>query len=87
MKEDFESKHTRVSTDAALLFKSRVALFEGSWLTNFAGTPFVPQGQGWLGATKDYNKSYAYPSGSIEKEADHFFKLAVEASGKVAEKI
>jgi hypothetical protein len=86
MKEDFESKHTRVSTDAALLFKSRVALFEGSWLTNFAGTPFVPQGQGWLGATKDYNKSYAYPSGSIEKEADYFFKLAVEASEKVAEK-
>ena len=40
MKENFESKHTRVSTDAALLFKSRVALFEGSWLTNFAGTPF-----------------------------------------------
>ena len=86
MKEDFESKHTRVSTDAALLFKSRVALFEGSWLTNFAGTPFVPQGTGWPGATKDYNKNYAYPSGSIDKEAAFFFNLAVDASQKVAEK-
>jgi SusD family. len=86
MKENFESKHTRVSTDAALLFKSRVALFEGSWLTNFAGTPFVPQGTGWPGATKDYNKNYAYPSGSIDKEAQYFFKLAADASGQVAEK-
>lgn len=86
MKEDFESKHTRVSTDAALLFKSRVALFEGSWLTNFAGTPFVPQGTGWPGAAKDYNKNYAYPSGSIDKEAAFFFNLAVDASQKVAEK-
>lgn len=86
MKEDFESKHTRVSTDAALLFKSRVALFEGSWLTNFAGTPFVPQGTGWPGATKDYNKNYAYPSGSIDKEAQYFFKLAADASEQVAEK-
>lgn len=86
MKEDFESKHTRVSTDAALLFKSRVALFEGSWLTNFAGTAFVPQGSGWPGATKDYNKNYAYPSGSIDKEAQYFFQLAADASEKVAEK-
>lgn len=86
MKEDFESKHTRVSTDAALLFKSRVALFEGSWLTNFAGTPFVPQGTGWPGAAKDYNKNYAYPSGSIDKEAQYFFKLAADASEQVAEK-
>ncbi len=86
MKENFESKHTRVSTDAALLFKSRVALFEGSWLTNFAGTPFVPQGTGWPGAAKDYNKNYAYPSGSIDKEAAFFFNLAVDASEKVAEK-
>lgn len=86
MKKILNPEHTRVSTDAALLFKSRVALFEGSWLTNFAGTPFVPQGTGWPGATKDYNKNYAYPSGSIDKEAAFFFNLAVDASQKVAEK-
>ncbi len=38
---------TRISPAVAHLFASRVALFEGSWLTNFAGTPFVPNGEGW----------------------------------------
>ena len=44
MKDGFESRHTRISVDVARLFKSRVALYMGSWLTNFAGTPFVPLG-------------------------------------------
>ena len=52
---------TRVTYDAANLLKSRVALYEGSWLTNFAGTPFVPNGKGWPGAAK--NADYKYPSG------------------------
>ncbi len=86
MKENFESKHTRISTDAAQLFKSRVALYEGSWLNNFKGTPFVPLGQGWPGAGKDYNKNYQYPSGSIDKEIEYFFKTAVESSQIVADK-
>jgi hypothetical protein len=86
LKEDFESKHTRISTDAAELLKSRVALYEGSWLTNFKGTPFVPLGTGWPGASKDYNKDYQYPSGSIDAEAQYFFKTAVESSEIVAEK-
>lgn len=86
LKENFESKHVRVSTDAANLFKSRVALYEASWLTNFKGTPFVPQGNGWPGATKDYNKDYQYPSGSIDNEAKYFFETAAAAAEKVAEK-
>lgn len=86
LKENFESKHVRVSTDAANLFKSRVALYEASWLTNFKGTPFVPQGNGWPGATKDYNKDYQYPSGSIDNEAKYFFEIAAAAAEKVAEK-
>lgn len=86
LKEDFESKHVRVSTDAAYLFKSRVALYEASWLTNFKGTPFVPQGDGWPGAAKDYNKDYQYPSGSIDNEAKFFFEIAAAAAEKVAEK-
>ena len=84
LKEDFESRHTRVSYDVALLFKSRVALFEGSWLTNFAGTPFVPNGTGWPGAAK--NANYQYPTGSIEAEAKYFFTQSAEAAEKVAEK-
>ena len=46
MSDNFESRHTRISKDVAILMKSRVALFEGSWLTNFKGTPFVPNGEG-----------------------------------------
>ena len=34
MSDNFESRHTRISKDVAILMKSRVALFEGSWLTN-----------------------------------------------------
>ena len=86
MKEDFEARHTRVSYDAALLLKSRVALYEASWLTNFKGTPFVPLGDGWPGASKDYNSGYSYPSGSIDAEIEYFLKQAVDASEKVAEK-
>lgn len=84
--EDYESRHTRISYDAALLLKSRVALYEGSWLTNFKDSPFVPNGSGWPGAAKDYNANYQYPSGSIDKEAEYFFTQAANAAEKVAEK-
>lgn len=75
---------TRITPDAVNLFKSRVALYEGSWLTNFAGTPFVPNGTGWPGAAK--NSSYQYPTGSIESEAQYFFQTAASAAEIVAEK-
>lgn len=86
MTEDFDPRHTRVSVDVARLIKSRVALFEGSWLTNFAGTPFVPNGEGWPGSKKDYNAGYQFPTGSIENEAKFFFGEAVKAAEPVAEK-
>lgn len=86
MSEDFESRHTRISSDVAALFKSRVALYEGSWLTNFKNTPFVPLGTGWPGAARDYNKDYKFPAGDIDKEADYFFQVAAEAAEIVAEK-
>lgn len=75
---------TRITPDAVNLFKSRVALYEGSWLTNFAGTPFVPNGTGWPGAAK--NSSYQYPTGSIDAEAQYFFQTAASAAEIVAEK-
>lgn len=45
MEPDGWEATTRISPAVAHLFASRVALFEGSWLTNFAGTPFVPNGE------------------------------------------
>lgn len=77
---------TRVNADLALLIKSRVALYEGTWLKNFAGTPFVPNGEGWPGATKEYNSGYQYPAGSLENEYKWFLQQAIDAADQVASK-
>lgn len=76
---------TRINKDVALLLKSRVALSEGTWLKYFKGTAFVPNGEGWPGAAKDYNAAYQYPSGSIDNEIAYFFEQAMVASKQVAE--
>ena len=56
----------------------------GSWLTNFAGTPFVPLGSGWPGAEK--NSGYNFPTGSLDNEAKYFFEVAAAAAEQVADK-
>ena len=76
---------TRINKDAALLLKSRVALYEGTWLKYHKGTAFVPNGEGWPGKTKDYNANYQFPSGSIDSEIDFFLTEAINASKLVAE--
>lgn len=83
---DIDSRRNRLSPDVALLIKSRVALFEGSWLRHFKGTAWVPNGEGWPGKAKDYHANYKYPSGSIEQESDYFFTIAAESAQKTAEK-
>ena len=77
---------TRINKDVALLLKSRVALFEGTWLKYFKDTPFVPNSDGWPGANKDYNAKYTFPSGSIDNEIQYFWDLAIESSEIVADK-
>lgn len=77
---------TRINRDVALLIKSRVALYEGSWLKNFNGTAFVPNGEGWPGKQKDYNTNYQFPSGSINNEIKWFLEQSISASKEVAEK-
>lgn len=85
MEPDGWEATTRISPAVAHLFASRVALFEGSWLTNFAGTPFVPNGEGWPGKSKDYNANYQYPTGSVEAEAKYFFQKAVDEAAIVGD--
>lgn len=77
---------TRINKDLALLIKSRVALFEGTWLKYFKGTAFVPNGEAWPGKNKDYNASYQFSSGSIDEEINWFLDQAMTASKEVAEK-
>lgn len=77
----------RLSKTVAQLMKSRVALREGTWLKYFKGTPFVPNGEGWPGATKEYNKNYQFQSGSIDNEISWFLDQAIEAADAVASTI
>lgn len=78
--------NNRLHKDVAILFKSRVALYEGSWLKNFKETAFVPGGNGWPGASKAYNQDFKYPSGSIDAEIEFFLKEAIEASKIVVDR-
>lgn len=84
--ECIDSRRNRLSEDVAQLMKSRVALFEGSWLQYFKGTAFVPNGEGWPGKSKDYNANYEYPEGSIDNEIKFFLTAAAESAEILAEK-
>lgn len=81
-----DGRKNRLYKDIAYLMKSRVALFEGTWLKYFKGTAFVPNGEGWPGATKEYNKGYEYPSGNIDNEIKWFLEQAITAADIVASK-
>jgi len=82
-----DGNKNRLNKLSAQLFKSRVALYEGTWLKYFKGTAFVPNGPNWPGAEKDYNANYEFPSGSIDGEIDYFLTQAMEASKQVADNI
>ena len=87
MDVSIEQRHTRINKRVALLVKSRVALYEGTFLKYFKGTEFVPNGPGWPGAEKDYNRNYSFPSGSIDAEIDFFLDQAIDASQKLADMV
>ncbi|MCO5242140.1 MAG: RagB/SusD family nutrient uptake outer membrane protein [Chitinophagaceae bacterium] len=82
-----DGARNRLSKICAQIMKSRVALFEGTWLKYFKGTAFVPQGPGWPGASKDYNKDYKFPSGSIDGEIDFFLTEAMNSAKAVADAV
>jgi hypothetical protein len=82
-----DGKKQRISKNVAQLFKSRVALYEGTWLKYFSGTAFVPKGPGWPGAAKSYNSNYAFPTGSIAGEIDYFLTQAMESAAAVADNV
>ena len=71
----------RLSKDAARLFKSRVALYEGTFEKNFAGTAFVPNGNGWPGKTT--HPSYVYDATT---EVNFFLDQAMSEAKIVADK-
>lgn len=74
---------TRINADVVLLFKSRVALYEGTWEKNFAGTAFVPGTAEWPG--KSYHPDFAFPAGSAEAEYNWFLDQAMAAAKAVGD--
>ena len=76
------TKH-RLNQESALLFKSRVALYEASWETYHQGTARVPGGPGWPGANKDYLKDFTI---NIDSEIKYFLTEAKTAAQIVADK-
>lgn len=77
----------RISKPVAQLLKSRVALYEGTWLKYFKNTAFVPNGPNWPGKNKGYNANYQFQSGSIENESQFFLGEAMSAAKQVADEI
>lgn len=70
----------RISKNAALLLKSRVGLYEGTWLRNHAGTALVPGGPNWPGFKTNPNFSI-----DIQSESRYFLEQAKEAAQQVAD--
>ncbi|MDO4782258.1 MAG: RagB/SusD family nutrient uptake outer membrane protein [Capnocytophaga felis] len=81
LKESPVQGKNRISKEVALLFRSRVALFEGTWLKYHKGTAFVPGGAGWNGSTANY------PLGGIDQEIDYFLTEAMASSKEVADAV
>jgi hypothetical protein len=75
----------RLSKGCAQLIKSRVALYEATWLKYFNGTAFVPNGPDWAGAEKGYNSNYQYQAGSIQEEIEWLLQQSMEAAQQVAD--
>ena len=78
-----DGRKQRPSKYVAQLIKSRVALFEATWLKYFQNTPFVPNGPGWPGA--DTHPGYQFPAGSIDAEISWFCQQAMDAAQFVAD--
>lgn len=72
----------RLSKDAALLMKARVALYEATWEKYHAGTAFVPGNSKWVGAASYPN--FAFKGGSLQSEYNYFFDQAISAADSVA---
>lgn len=84
MLETSPNGKNRLSKKVALLFKSRVALFEGTWLKYHKGTARVPGGPGWPGAEKEYNRDFSI---DIDSEINFFLSEAKNAAEQVADAV
>ena len=79
LKDEAPGGKNRISKDVAYLLKSRVALYEGTWLKHHDGTAFVPGGPGWPGSDSEgYN---------AQTEISFFLGEAMNAAKVVGDKM
>lgn len=70
-----------LTKDCAHLLRSRVALFEGTWLKHHKGTAWVPGGEGWPGDRNLLGSDF-----NIDNEITYFLKEAMTSAKIVADK-
>ena len=66
----------RLNRECALLFKSRVALYEATWEKYHAGTARVPGGPGWPGDAASFHTD-------MNKEIEFFLDEAIKSAKEV----
>ncbi len=71
----------RVNKQVALLFKSRVALFEATFEKYHKGSGRVPGDENWPGLKMAYNAGKSF---NIDSEIDYFLTQAMDAAKQVA---
>ena len=72
----------RINKESALLFKSRVALFEATFEKYHKGSGRVPGDANWPGASMSYNSGKTF---NIDSEVNFFLTEAMEAAKEVAD--
>jgi hypothetical protein len=75
-------KGQRLNKEAALLFKSRVALFEGTFEKYHKGSGRVPGDSNWPGAKMAYNSGKSF---NIDGEIQFFLQQAMDAAKQVGD--
>lgn len=71
----------RITKDVAYILRSRVALYEGTWLKHHKGTAFVPGGPGWPGNAADLEGF------NIDSEINYFLSEAMASAKVVGDKL
>lgn len=82
MMKETAPESNRLTKYCAYLLKSRVALYEGTWLKYHAGTNRVPGGPGWPGAKASYLKDFTI---DLNGEINFFLSEAKKAAELVAD--
>ncbi|MFD1164043.1 RagB/SusD family nutrient uptake outer membrane protein [Sphingobacterium daejeonense] len=82
LKSPSPNQQNRINKNAALLFKSRVALHEATWLTYHKNSALVPGTSNWPG-----KKSHPSFTLQIDNEIDFFLTEAMSASEQVADAV